>query len=328
VPVACLTPTRHLHQTLADKPTSLLDPRLLDALAAFPGIRGVASVQPVRHGEGAAFIRFRGSSVEPRQLLGLAEWAARPDAHLVERLLHQAAQGTGPVALGASIREAGTILADAGLPGAVALAVPSHGRPSRLEGWLIVSPDGPGAPVIDLLAAAARLAPELRPLPRLLPPPPSPFTALYDQDGALMQASQPGLPALHEVSALLPAPGIPLRSPLVSPLDGVLTATRLDALPFSYPKWVVQLHPSVPAEVGPQHRLTPRQLQVAELAARGLNSAQIAENLRTSPATVKVHLRSAYLTLEVASRAELGSLADALSLLQEAIGASDIGGEG
>jgi DNA-binding CsgD family transcriptional regulator len=51
--------------------------------------------------------------------------------------------------------------------------------------------------------------------------------------------------------------------------------------------------------------LSPRQRQVAELAAQGLTSAQIAERLGMSPRTAENHLQQAYRTLGVRSRDEL-----------------------
>lgn len=54
--------------------------------------------------------------------------------------------------------------------------------------------------------------------------------------------------------------------------------------------------------------LTASQRRVAELAARGLTTRQIAEALFVSPKTVEFHLRHAYRKLDVSSRAELSNL--------------------
>ncbi|MGA9860415.1 MAG: helix-turn-helix transcriptional regulator, partial [Solirubrobacteraceae bacterium] len=51
--------------------------------------------------------------------------------------------------------------------------------------------------------------------------------------------------------------------------------------------------------------LTVSQRRVAELAARGLTTRQIAEALYVTPKTVEFHLRQAYQKLDVSSRAEL-----------------------
>jgi DNA-binding NarL/FixJ family response regulator len=51
--------------------------------------------------------------------------------------------------------------------------------------------------------------------------------------------------------------------------------------------------------------LTPRQQQVARLAARGLSNAEIAQHLGVKPNTVDAHLKKIYTTLGVHSRAEL-----------------------
>lgn len=51
-------------------------------------------------------------------------------------------------------------------------------------------------------------------------------------------------------------------------------------------------------------RLSPRQREVVELAARGLTNQEIARALSISPATVHAHLSAAYLVLEVSNRTE------------------------
>jgi DNA-binding NarL/FixJ family response regulator len=51
--------------------------------------------------------------------------------------------------------------------------------------------------------------------------------------------------------------------------------------------------------------LTPRERQVAELAADGLSNREIAEKLFVTLKTVEWHLRNAFTKLEVASRTEL-----------------------
>jgi DNA-binding CsgD family transcriptional regulator len=51
--------------------------------------------------------------------------------------------------------------------------------------------------------------------------------------------------------------------------------------------------------------LTVSQRRVAELAARGLTTRQVAEALFVTPKTVEFHLRQTYLKLGLSSRAEL-----------------------
>jgi DNA-binding NarL/FixJ family response regulator len=51
--------------------------------------------------------------------------------------------------------------------------------------------------------------------------------------------------------------------------------------------------------------LTPRQQQVARLAARGLSNAEIAQQLGIKSNTVDAHLKKIYAALDVHSRTEL-----------------------
>jgi DNA-binding NarL/FixJ family response regulator len=54
--------------------------------------------------------------------------------------------------------------------------------------------------------------------------------------------------------------------------------------------------------------LTPSERRVAEVAAKGLTTRQIAETLFVSPKTVEFHLRHIYQKLDIASRSELTKL--------------------
>jgi DNA-binding NarL/FixJ family response regulator len=67
-------------------------------------------------------------------------------------------------------------------------------------------------------------------------------------------------------------------------------------------------NPEPPAPVAESilQRLTPREREVALLAARGLTNRQIAAELNLSVNTVSNHLKRVYAKLDVGSRAELG----------------------
>jgi DNA-binding NarL/FixJ family response regulator len=59
-------------------------------------------------------------------------------------------------------------------------------------------------------------------------------------------------------------------------------------------------------------RLTPQELQIAQLAAQGLSNRDIAERLFISPRTVSTHLYRIYPKLDITSRADLpGAVPDA-----------------
>jgi DNA-binding NarL/FixJ family response regulator len=55
--------------------------------------------------------------------------------------------------------------------------------------------------------------------------------------------------------------------------------------------------------------LTPRELEVVRMVARGLSNKEIAETLAITPGTVKAHLRSIFEKLDVTSRGRLSVLA-------------------
>jgi DNA-binding CsgD family transcriptional regulator len=63
-----------------------------------------------------------------------------------------------------------------------------------------------------------------------------------------------------------------------------------------------------PVDRGPAASLTPQELQIARLAARGLSNKDIAAQLFLSPRTVGHHLYKAYPKLGVLSRGELAGL--------------------
>lgn len=65
-------------------------------------------------------------------------------------------------------------------------------------------------------------------------------------------------------------------------------------------------------------RLTPRELEVAKLVARGHTSQQIAEQLEISLRTVTSHLDHIYTRLEISSRAALATWVTGSGLLDDA----------
>jgi DNA-binding CsgD family transcriptional regulator len=69
---------------------------------------------------------------------------------------------------------------------------------------------------------------------------------------------------------------------------------------------VVCLPPSRPRAAG---RMSPRELEVTALLARGLSGEQIAERLYLSPETVRTHIRNAMERMEAHTRAQLVALA-------------------
>lgn len=73
---------------------------------------------------------------------------------------------------------------------------------------------------------------------------------------------------------------------------------------------------------GPQSQLTPRQREIATLAAEGLTSREIAERLVVSVRTVENHLARAYETLGIRRRRELR---DVLGPIGEDVGESAVG---
>jgi DNA-binding NarL/FixJ family response regulator len=58
---------------------------------------------------------------------------------------------------------------------------------------------------------------------------------------------------------------------------------------------------------GPRAGLTPRQLQIARLIARGLTNKQIADELVISPATVARHIANIFADLDFNVRAQVAA---------------------
>lgn len=72
--------------------------------------------------------------------------------------------------------------------------------------------------------------------------------------------------------------------------------------------YLVSLEPAQPARLRLRTLLTPRQLEVAELAATGATIETVADALEIKATTVKYHLREAYRRLHIETRAELAAL--------------------
>ena len=82
-------------------------------------------------------------------------------------------------------------------------------------------------------------------------------------------------------------------------LFGPSTANRIIGF---FQEIELSLRPSVPDEIFPE--LTPRELEILGLIARGLNNGQIAEQLVISLKTVRNHITSIFSKLQVADRAQ------------------------
>lgn len=72
--------------------------------------------------------------------------------------------------------------------------------------------------------------------------------------------------------------------------------------------YLVSLEPAHPPRLRVRTLLTPRQLEVAELAATGVTVETVADALEVTSSTVKYHLREVYRRLGVETRAELATL--------------------
>jgi PAS domain S-box-containing protein len=77
----------------------------------------------------------------------------------------------------------------------------------------------------------------------------------------------------------------------------------------------VRRPPSEPIRAVPDPQLTPRQLEILELIAAGLSTADVARELTLSPETVRNHLRNAFSELRVHTRVEAIAMAQRLGLL-------------
>lgn len=144
-------------------------------------------------------------------------------------------------------------------------------------------------PRLDGLAAARRL--------RALPSPPRIIMlTTFDSDENLYAALRAGAsgfllkvsPPEQLVAAIrVVAGGAALLDPAVT--------TRVIA------SFATQPAPTPPAEV---HQLTPRELDVLRLLARGLSNAEVASHLQVGEATVKSHVAKVLLKLDLRDRVQ------------------------
>src|SRR5438552_19136440 len=151
-------------------------------------------------------------------------------------------------------------------------------------------------PDVVLLDAGEGELEELDAIARLASAQPGlPIVALASDQGALAQALAFG------ASALLPV-GIDaetLAAALLASAKGLATISRRD-LAILLPE-EERIDPLVKA---PTETLTPRELEVLQLMARGLTNRQIARRLQISEHTVKFHAGAVLGKLSARSRAE------------------------
>jgi DNA-binding NarL/FixJ family response regulator len=94
-------------------------------------------------------------------------------------------------------------------------------------------------------------------------------------------------------------------------VEAVRAAVRGDALisPSITVRLLERLTPPTPADDGRTGQLSPRELDVVKLVARGLTNAEIAERLYISVGTVKTHLGSVQAKLPARNRVEVAAWA-------------------
>lgn len=84
---------------------------------------------------------------------------------------------------------------------------------------------------------------------------------------------------------------------------------------------LVVSHDMVPVVTGeggaedPQCRLTPREIEIMRFLGRGATNNEIAEELRLSPHTVKIHVHQVLVKLELRNRAQVAAYAVAKGIL-------------
>jgi DNA-binding NarL/FixJ family response regulator len=177
------------------------------------------------------------------------------------------------------------VVGSAGVPEAASMA-------AQLLPDAVLIDAGEGEPEdLELIARLASTQPGL------------PMVAMGGQDSSLSQALSFG------ASALLPTDVDPksLRLALLAAQQGLVTIPRSE-LPAILP----EEEAAEPAPRAPAESLTPRELAVLQLMARGLTNRQIGIQLKISEHTVKFHAASVLGKLSARSRAE--AVARAVSL--------------
>jgi predicted ATPase len=187
------------------------------------------------------------------------------------------------------------------LPRAVDLWPLTRGLPSAVEQLARMLADGrpPGTPPAMRDAVLLKLAA----LPMAARGLVQAAAVLEEPAGARTLAAVVGVPSDRAARGLAEAlrrglltevpPGrYELRHPLARQaiLDSITPATRH------------RLHRRIPGPAQPQGTLSPREEQIARLAADGLTNREIAESLVLSPRTVEVHVANALRKLGLSSR--------------------------
>jgi DNA-binding NarL/FixJ family response regulator len=194
-------------------------------------------------------------------------------------------------------------LARAGMEGMVATMpdIKVVGSGGLIEAASLASQLLPDAVLIDVGDGEAE---ELEAIARLaLSQPGLPLVALGGDASSLSHALSFG------ASALLPAGVDPrsLRLALLAAQQGLVTISRSELQAI-----LPEEEPTDPAQKAPAESLTPRELAVLQLMARGLTNRQIGLQLKISEHTVKFHAGSVLGKLSARSRAE--AVARAISL--------------
>jgi DNA-binding CsgD family transcriptional regulator len=156
---------------------------------------------------------------------------------------------------------------------------------------------GPDLPTIDVVVAdSVALSPELARLP---------FVALV-----------PDVVGLRDVSPQSSYAALPLDvdgPTLVAAVIAVARGLIVSGFPASLGRVDRDVQPSAASDQAPA--LSAREIEVLDLAGRGLPSKMIASQLAISESTVKFHLTAIYAKLGVSGRVEAVSAAARLGLI-------------
>ena len=269
---------------------------VLDVLAGYAPVLVVVTgrVEPdlltADHLLAAETHRIRVTPLTPAEVAELAarELGGRPTPGLLD-LCRVAAGRPGMLGeLLTGLREEGLVRVEAGRAGLVAARLPRVTRARLTRQFALLSP-----PARHLLQAATTLRAQF-PLSRL---------ARLLQTGPVAL-----LPALDEVlaSGLLDGENelLVFRHELVRALvEATMPRPVLAALRDQQPRTAARM-PAAPRPPA-QGELSPREQEIARLAAEGLTNQQIAGRLLISAHTVNFHLRQVFQKLGIGSRVEL-----------------------